>query len=498
MHPQDRHHSIDDGPSQNGTGPSETVARLSTSSMIARPPWLVLLIVTAVSSTTSADVIRLKSGGEVRGKVDAARAPANARARSALVGNTPPVPVVPPAARSAEPTSSASDELASADGEAVMTITTLSGARVVLAKEEISLVALRRLVLEEYEVRARHAAPTVESLWALAEWCRDNHLKAERDRHLRELVAVEPDHQLARTALGDVWRDGGWVNLDEYMSARGYVKHRGKYITQQEYDLAAKSADERSREQAWFPKIKLWTGWLSSSKPGRAGQALSELRSIQDADAAPAIARLMSTHEAREVRELAVQILASSAGEKPAEVLAKVALADGDGAVRQAAINGLPDEQFELARKVFGDHLRHPHRTAILRAAVGLKRVGDASSVEPLIAALVTTHRDQVVMPGSSTPSYSFATNGQYQISPGSLPPAVELGLLTGNFIPGTTFVIPPEPQQKQVVTILKDYQNPEVLDALRALTAQDFGYDERLWTLWWQSQQAIGQLPPT
>ena len=45
------------------------------------------------------------------------------------------------------------------------------------------------------------------------------------------------------------------------------------------------------------------------------------------------------------------------------------------------------------------------------------------------------------------------------------------------------------QPQTTRIVTIKGDVKNAEVLEALKKITGQDFGYNKRTWEAWWQTQ---------
>ena len=84
--------------------------------------------------------------------------------------------------------------------------------------------------------------------------------------------------------------------------------------------------------------------------------------------------------------------------------------------------------------------------------------------------------------------SAGFNRDGSAATS-GGLPPEIMAGLLTGQYPNGINVQQSgPQPSVKWV-TIHRPQQNLEVLEALRKLTLQDFGFDKRAWRLWWQSQ---------
>ena len=57
--------------------------------------------------------------------------------------------------------------------------------------------------------------------------------------------------------------------------------------------------------------------------------------------------------------------------------------------------------------------------------------------------------------------------------------------------LPYGAIVLPPrfQPRSTRTVTIRGDVKNEKVLAALKKITGQDFGYKQRKWQLWWQTQ---------
>lgn len=412
------------------------------------------LLMSAVSA--QADLIRLKSGGELRGKI----------------------------------VTTATDGPADS-----VTIESLSGATIVVPAEDVQLSTRRPVVLEDYEVRSRHVSDTAAAHWELAAWCKEQRLTDERTVHLQRVVELDPDHEAAHAALGHVWKDGAWVDWDQYMAARGYVKHKGKYVTQQELDLLVKTADELKREQEWYPKIRLWAGWLTGPRAERRQTAFAELQAVNDPDAAPAVIRFLSGNAHRDARLLAVAILGRSEAEKSATGLVRIALRDDDAEVRAAALQAIPQSQFAVVRPLLIRELRSDANAVVCRAAAALQRIGDEDAVGPLIEALITAHQFQVRVPALPGQTFSFNTDGSVgQAS--TLPPDIELAIRTGQLPQGVVIYDPMEPVRRQIgktVVVRREFQNAEVLAALQELTGEDYGYDERLWRLWWAAKKHEG-----
>ena len=412
-----------------------------------------IAIVAMLSGTACAlgDVVLLKNGGQVRGRLQT-----------------------------------------SADAPVVV-IETLLGGTVAIDQSSIENLEQRSLLVERYESRARAVEDTVEARWKLAEWCKMNGLPSQREEQLLLLLDLDPDHEDARRILGHVIHRGKWVTRDEWMTDRGYVKHNGKYVTRQERDLLVKSEAERAAETAWYPNIRLWFKWATGRNPERASAGLAKLDELDDPDAVPALVNFLGDHRDTQVRLLCVRLLGRLPGPKPVEPLVKKSLRDNEKDVRIAARNAIGRSQYELALQHYVPELQNESNTVVQRAAVAIRDIGDMTVVPYLIPALVTSHRWKVEVPAAPSVAIGRTLDGQFGLGQSSwLPPEVE-GLARTGQLPYGAVVVPNglEPRITRTVTIKGDVKNSAVLEALKKITGQDFGYNKRAWETWWQTQAA-------
>lgn len=409
------------------------------------------------ASAVQADLIKLKSGGELRGEI---------------------------------PQGSSSDDQ-------TITIETLNGVRVSVAREDIEFVSRRPRLIEVYETRIRDLPDTVDAHMEMAEWCRENLLIERRNDHLERVIQLEPQHDEARRALGHIQKNGVWMSRDEERLAMGYVKYRGRYITPQELELIEKTEAELAEEQQWYRKVRLWRGWLTGRNFDRQQQALQELKAISDPNATPALTRNFSDDENKELRELYVDILAQLPGLKPVKPLVNQSLRDVDHQIRSRALNGISEQQYAAAAEFYAQALRDDLNVVVRRAANALGKVGDERIIGDLIDALVTTHSYKLRVPDTSG-TLSFGTNGSFGTGATPLPPEIELGLRMGQYPNGVIIHDPlrNQTQRMKTINIQYDHQNAEALASLQKLTGKNFGFDERNWRLWLNAQQSITPKP--
>lgn len=415
-------------------------------------PLLTLAWAGLPSGPLAADLVRLKTGGEIRGQL--------------LEGDA--------AAREA------------------VTLRSLSGALVELSSDVVDFVKRRSPLVEEYISRSRSLPETVAARWELAEWCRLNQLSAERREQLELILDLDADHAESRKLLGYVFERGRWILHDDLMTSRGLVKHKGRWITQQEMELIEQSTALREAERNWAPKIRLWLGWITGSNSQRHDEGWNALRAIRDPDAVGPLTLQLGRHTAPEARLLLVDILSQTPGPRPVKPLVERLLHDPAGPVRSRALAAIQGERAKAALPTLLAALRHESNTVVCRAAEALGTLGDERAVAPLIEALVTRHAYRVLTPDDQAMTFS-GSNGR-AVSPnarifsGIVPPEIEVLSRTGQLPYG--FSLAPGPlaaaTPMKTVTVKIDVKNQPVLAALERLTGKNFGFNQRDWQLWW------------
>jgi HEAT repeat protein len=369
---------------------------------------------------------------------------------------------------------------------------TILGGRIVLSADTVRSTSRRPAEVEEYVTRSRSIPHTVEAHWELAEWCKARQLTSQREEQLEALLDVDPTHAAAHRALDHMLYQGQWMTRDEAMREQGYVKYKGKYLTQQEIDLLEKTTAQRQAEQSWYPKIRLWKGWVRGNHQGRQIEGLQQLRGVVDEDAVPALRDFLSDAPQLALRELYVERLTAMRGVKPVASLARTSLLDVDPAIRQAAFEGLGEDQRDAAIPYYVDALKDANNAVVNRAAVALGTIGDFRVVPALIRALVTSHKIAYDAPVPDTVTIGQMPNGRYSIggTQSVVPPNIELLLRTGQLPYGVQLVNPPGARTRRVSARV-NVSNEDVLASLRKLTNQDFGYNESAWLTYWDAYRS-------
>lgn len=399
-----------------------------------------------------ADVVKLKSGGEIRG---------------VLV-----------------------EDDAEAGDDQTLTVETLSGGRLTVLQSDVQFVTRRPRNVEEYEVKAKTTPDTVDAQWDLAEWCRLNRLEEQRQVHLQRIVEIDYDHADARRALGQRKFEGDWLTREQIMAERGLVEHKGKWLTPQEVELIEKTEAEREAEHNWYLKIRKLRMNLAGGNENLRQKAIVELKRIRDPNAVNALAKNFGDLPDPSLRIFYLSILSEIPGIKPVQPLVTQSLHDVDESVRKFAFEAITPARSEAALPYLLQGLRHANNDVVRRAAKGLEAFGDERVISDLIPALITTHRHRVQVP-EAVPTISFSSGGAFGPGGTPLPPEIDAALRVGALPHGVKVnSLNPVPVRMRTVEVRINQENAEVLSALRKITGETFGYDERTWRLWWAAKK--------
>jgi hypothetical protein len=335
--------------------------------------------------------------------------------------------------------------------------------RLVVPRSAASKIKTRTPAEAEYDRRAPTVPDTVESQLALAQWCRDNGLVDQLRTHLGRVIALDPEHADARRQLGYQQVSGRWMSRDEVLASRGLIRHDGAYRTAQEVEVLERQrvAEERARE--WRGRLGALRRDLDDRRPAVARAAAEELASLSDPAAAGPLADLLLDEHNPVAKQLLARAAAAFSSPATLGAVARVAIEDDDPETRAAAIEALhaaADRGLQGLAAPFVGSLRSSNNETVNRAADALAVIGGDVAVGALVDALVTTHKFRVGNEGGGD-TYSMNTaTGQHSFGGGG--PKI----------------------------IRQDLQNPRVLQALVALTGENFNYDEPSWRSWLASRQ--------
>lgn len=377
-----------------------------------------------------------------------------------------------------------------------VTMSLLSGAEVELIVEHISSRQLRPLKFEEYEVRAESLPDTLKAHWELAEWCREQKLDEQREIHLEIVLVIDPEHRQAHYGLRHTFYRKQWMTRKEYDQTRiadGFVKYKGKWVRADKLE-SVKSDDAATKaEREWYAKVRIWLNWATGNHPERAADGLNNLREISDPKAVSALVQFLGKSQRVDVRRLFIEIAGKIEGPVPVVPLATQSVREDVRELRELALTMIDEAHYDQARQLVIDELRDRNNIVVRRAGTVLAKIGDETSAPALIRALVTTHSYKVRVP---VQGYSFGVDGSIPSGSG-LPPEIEIGLRTGVYDSVQVVPLLGAARATKLIPVAINRENAEVLMALRQITENNFGFDEKAWQRWWNVDRSQTTLAP-
>jgi hypothetical protein len=339
-------------------------------------------------------------------------------------------------------------------------VRTPSGITVALDKDQVRQIIPQSPAEVEYEKLRPRYPNTVEAQWELAEWCRENSLSRQRETHLENVLRLDPDHREARLAMGYQQIDGRWVQRDQWMQERGYVRYRGQWRLPQEVELLERRRQEDLAQREWTQRLRRWRQDLEGP-PDKAHRARDSIRQIADPYAVPALTAALAAERVRLVKLWYIEALARIATPDALRTLVDYSLDDPDVEIRVACLQRLIDGNHREVAPTYVQALKSKDNVRVNRAALALGKLQDKSTISPLIDALITTHRYKIVSGSPGQMSTTFSSDGGGGLSMGGGPKIVK-----------------------------QNVANQEVLDALVALTGVNFEYDVKAWRAWHATQR--------
>ena len=337
-----------------------------------------------------------------------------------------------------------------------------NGGKISLPASQVKNVVRQRPLEIEYEARAATTPDTVEDQWQLAEWCRLNALSTQRQWHLRHIVELDPDHAVARAALGFNRVNGKWTTPAEWREENGYTLYQGKWRSAQEIELLEEHRRQDLAEKEWTVRLRRWRDGLATAK---AQEFTEKIAAVRAPEAVPGLTELLVRDRTREGKKLYLDTLAKIDSQGALTVLVKTSLDDPDEEVFYMCVDHLLQSKYPKLANAYIMVLKGSNNVQVNRSAYVLGRLGDRSAIEPLIEALTTTHKITIMPTGSASPdaiSTTFSNDGT-------------AGVTAGN----------------RVRTEYRTVPNPNVLSALSRLgEGANFAYDKAAWRRWFASQK--------
>jgi hypothetical protein len=334
---------------------------------------------------------------------------------------------------------------------------------------------------DEYNLRVARAADTPEDQTALAAWCEEQGLRAERRRHLLRAIELNADYAPARRALGYVRVGELWVDGRQVVA-------RGKNA------VPAEDADQPSDEELaraiqiqWRQRIRAIRQSMLDSRVERlAREGRARILEIRDPLAILPLTETLSRGNA-ECRLLLVEALSAFPEDEATMNLAVIGLVDPEREVRGQAVAELSRRKDPRVVAQYRQALRTGNDAVLARAASGLGHMQAAEAIPELIDALTARRTKWVEVPVQRYFTYwpqVFTATTVAEIGLGRevihrprigvCHACIGLGCEAENT------------WQFRPVTVYRT----EVLEALKRITGQNFGFEHDQWHRWYEESQ--------
>lgn len=363
-----------------------------------------------------------------------------------------------------------------------LTVRTTVGT-VILPLTMIDAVEAAPSPFDEYDLRLRTLADTPEAQTDLAAWCGEHDLATERRKHLLRAIELNPDFAAARAALGFVRVGAAWV--DGRALAEPVVADR---TPENEPATEQRGSEEKlaaAVQANWHRRIRgIRVGMLESPVQRREEDGRRQILEIRDPLAILPMSRVLGASN-RTARAVLVEALSAFPQDEATLNLAVIALTDASSDIRQRALAELVARNDTRVGAQFRKALDSDNDELIRRAAIGLGELKAVESVPDLIDELTVRRVKRVQVPvrtyfGDLQSAFSTPTETVFGNTRVTHAPQVGLFDPTAGVTVENVF-------RMQQVTVYRT----EVLEALKLLTGQNFGFDAIAWRTWYEEQKS-------
>ncbi len=353
---------------------------------------------------------------------------------------------------------------------------TRSGSSVTYPKHMVRRIEAKKTPEEAYAESAREVKDgDLEGRVKLARWCIEKKLAAEARAEFQKVLALDPEHEEARAALGYRLYQGQWMTEDQVNEARGMVRHKGRWMTPEERDLEAALEEQKDLDQKLLREVRVRLDHLRSSDEKKREEAKAALAAIDDKYKIKSYLAALTTGS-KEASGFVIEELGRMKAPAAAKPLARRAVWDDEPPLRALALRSLeaighPDTALFLA-----PYLSEESVSARIRCVEALARFRDLRAAPALVEALENAIATLKAMEQYGE-QVTAVVNRTIILRDGSritLPRVVRVRA---------------ESFDRQSRDKLAE-EKAAILSTLGAVTGQGFGEDPALWRAWLRKQK--------
>lgn len=364
-------------------------------------------------------------------------------------------------------------------------VTIKPGMTVTVESGEIARIEKKKWVYDEYRERlAKADSDSADDQYHLAIWCRANNFPEEADAALERALEIDPEHEATHLLLGHEKVDGKWLTQDEVKARKGLVKYRGRWMTPESRDELVRKDEIRSWEKRIYKLVRDVTKGDDDEKT----LAEATIIGIRDKLAAKALIDEI-THRESLVRRLVCVPLGYIATDQAVDALIERAAADSSRDVRETAAKSLRvTENVQAYQKLLEKFIYSSGSEVRNNALEALVLLKDKNSVPVLIELLIVRVKKTDAPAGGEKRGFvggnGMRVIGYRQIRDGA----------------GRSFSVPVFGQkrtgtakgQPDVGDKYEEMFNPPVREALMKMTGVNFDFEEEKWKKWWTENKDL------
>jgi HEAT repeat protein len=354
-----------------------------------------------------------------------------------------------------------------------------SNGSAVYPKSMVRKITPKKTVEELYEDTARGLKDEdLDGHLKLARWCLEKKLQKEAAAEFKKVIALNADHEEARTGAGFQKVNGKWLSEDEANEARGLVRHKGRWMTPEQRDLEIALEEQKELDKAIQNEVLRQVGFLKSSDEKKREEAIAALARIDDKHKGKAfIAAIPSPN--RETRKFLYQELGRMKEAAALRPLVRRSLWDEDETLRPVAYRAVQDIGHPDAGLLYIPFLGEESISARIRCVDAMAAFKDLRLVAPLMSALEN----------------NMDLTRQFDKEGEQMTQLAGRTIVTGD---GTTVTLPRslarvrpiDPLDKNSRAKLQQ-EKSTIIGTLSSITGQNFGDDLGKWRAWLERKKA-------
>ncbi len=348
-------------------------------------------------------------------------------------------------------------------------------------KSMVRKITPKKTVEEIYEDRAQGLKDTdLDGHLQLARWCVQQKLAKESALEFRKILALNPDHEEARTAAGFQKINGKWLSEDEANLAKGLVKHKGKWTTPEQRDLDTAMEEQKELDKALQHEVAVQLGHLKSSVEKTRLDAIAALARIDDKYKVKAYIAAVASPQ-REARKFVFQELGRIKDPTALRPLVRRSLWDEDEDLRPVAYRAVQDIGHPDSALFYVPFLAEESISARIRAVDAMGLFKDLRVAPALLQAL----ENNIDL------TRSFDKEGEQM---------AQLATRTITMGDGSSVTLPRSIRSVRNFDVLDknsraklQQERASILSTLGLITGQSFGEDFAKWRAWLDTKKRAG-----